>query len=109
MLGRRGVMRVTLVVDPQGLATVLPLYRTQLDDFSFKTGQTYAEFTKGDKIAKYGLTALVAGGAGAAAAKFGLFKMIGKFGKLIFFAILAFFASIFGKIKNLFPGNKKVK
>lgn len=109
LLGRRGVMRVTLVVDPQKLPAVLPTYRAKLDDFTFKAGQSYAEFTQGDKIAKYGLTALVAGGAGAAAAKFGLFKLIGKFGKVIFLAVLAFLAGIWTKIKSFFTrgsGNK---
>ena len=33
--------------------------------YSFKPGGLYAEFRAGDKIAKYGLTALVAGGVGA--------------------------------------------
>lgn len=106
LLSRRGVMRVTLVVDPQKLPAVLPIYRAKLDDFSFKAGQSYAEFTQGDKIAKYGLTALVAGSAGAAAAKFGLFKLIGKFGKVIFLAILAFFVGIWAKIKSFFTKGK---
>ena len=65
-------MRVTLVVNPEQLQAVLPVYTAQLDAFSFSSGETYAEFVQGDKIAKYGLTALVAGGAGAAAAKLGL-------------------------------------
>jgi len=106
LLGRQGVMRVTLVVDPQILTTVLPIYRTQLNEFSFKSGQTYAEFTQGDKIAKYGLTALVAGGAGAAAAKLGLFKIIGKFGKIIFLAVLAFLGVFWSKLKSLFTRNQ---
>lgn len=106
ILGRKGVMRVTLVVDPQGLSTILPVYRSNLDEFSFKSGQKYAEFIKGDKIAKYGLAALVAGGAGAAAAKLGIFQMLGKFGKAIVLAIVAFFAALWGRIKRLFTGNR---
>ncbi len=106
ILGRKGVMRVTLVVDPQGLSTVLPVYRTRLDKFAFKSGQKYAEFIQGDKIAKYGLTALVAGGAGAAAAKLGIFQMLGKFGKAIVLAIVAIFAALWGRIKKLFTGNR---
>jgi uncharacterized membrane-anchored protein len=107
ILGRKGVMRLTLVVDPQELSAVLPLYRTSMNNFSFQSGQKYAEFIKGDKIAQYGLTALVAGGAGAAAAKLGLFKIIGKFGKAIVVAIIAFFAALWSRIKRLFARKKE--
>jgi len=79
----------------------------RLDGFRFKSGEKYAEFTQGDKIAKYGLTALIAGGAGAAATKFGIFKFLGKFGKAIFLAIFAFFAAIWGKIKGIFKRTNK--
>ena len=55
---------------------------------------------KGDRVAEYGLTALVAGGVGAAAVKSGL---LGKIWKALVFAVLAvgaalkrFFASVFG-------------
>ena len=44
----------------------------------FKAGSRYAEFGQGDKIAAYGLTALVAGGAGAALAKSGLLSKMWK-------------------------------
>jgi len=104
LLGRRGVMKSTLVVDPETFDTVLPVYRSNLDGFAFKSGQTYAEFTKGDKIAKYGLTALVAGGAGAAAAKLGLFKILGKYFKVVIVAVVAFFAGILKFLKSLFGG-----
>ena len=107
LLGRRGVMRVTLVVDPERLATVLPIYRTQLNEFSFQSGQDYTAFIKGDKIASYGLTALVAGGAGVAAAKFGLFKILAKFGKVIFIAVLAFIGTFWSKLKGLFSRNNR--
>ena len=104
LLGRRGVMKTTLVVDPEAFDAVLPVYRSNLDGFEFNAGQTYAEFTKGDKIAKYGLTALVAGGAGAAAAKLGLFKILGKYFKVVIIAVIAFFAGIWRFIKSLFGG-----
>ena len=99
-------MRVTLVVDPQALVNVLPTYRSQLNGFSFKTGQDYASFIKGDKVASYGLTALVAGGAGVAAAKFGLFKILAKFGKVIFLAVLVFMGAFWSKLKNVFSRKK---
>jgi len=107
LLGRRGVMKSTLVVDPETFGAVLPLYRSNLDGFVFKSGQSYAEFTKGDKVAKYGLTALVAGGAGAAAAKLGLFKILGKYFKVVIVAVIAFFAGIWKFLKSLFSGGSR--
>jgi uncharacterized membrane-anchored protein len=104
LLGRRGVMKATLVVNPEIFSSVLPQYRAQLDNFVFKSGEKYAEYSQGDKIAKYGLTALVAGGAGAAAAKFGLFKFLGKYLKIIIIGLLAFLAAMWKKIKRLFSG-----
>jgi len=102
LLGRKGVMRATLVVDPESFEDVLPAYRANLDAFAFTTGNKYAEYVKGDKIAKYGLTALVAGGAGAAAAKLGLFKILAKYFKAIIIAVIAFFSALWKKIKNIF-------
>ncbi len=78
ILGRNGVMRVTLVVDPISLSTVLPTFSEHMEGFSYQSGQKYAEFRKGDKIAKYGLTGLVVGGAAAVAVKTGIFKWLWK-------------------------------
>jgi len=49
-------------------------------------GQRYAEFRPGDKIAEYGLAALITGGAAAVALKTGLFQ---KFWKLIVLGFVA--------------------
>lgn len=97
LLGRSGVMSVTLVSGEDQLQQILPEYNKLLDGFSYKTGHRYAEFRQGDKIAQYGLTALVVGGAATVAAKAGLFKYIGKFLVLIFVAIAAFFKGIWDK------------
>jgi uncharacterized membrane-anchored protein len=64
------------------------------------SGQKYSEFKEGDKIAKYGLAALVLGGAGAAALKFGFFQ---KFWKAIVFGGAALIAGI-GKLWNKITG-----
>ncbi|HQV34285.1 MAG TPA: DUF2167 domain-containing protein, partial [Calditrichia bacterium] len=37
ILGRRGVMRVTLVVNPESLDEVLPLYKNYLDGFAYQS------------------------------------------------------------------------
>lgn len=95
VLGRAGVMKATLVTDPDLLATTLPQFKTVLEGFSFKEGQKYAEFRKGDKMAEYGLAGLVVGGATAVAVKSGMFKWLWK---LIVVGVLA----VGGFLKKLF-------
>ena len=88
LLGRHGVMHVTLVCDPEELEAILPVYQKLLSGYTYKPGKTYGEYEEGDKVAAYGLTALVAGGALYGAAKLGLLAKFGAFfGK--FFKIIA--------------------
>lgn len=94
LLGREGVMKATLVANPNELAAILPAYQKLLDGYGYKPGHKYAEFRAGDKVAEYGLTALVAGGGLAVAAKSGL---LGKLWKLILVGVLA----VGGAIKAL--------
>lgn len=93
VLGREGVMSVTLVDEPQNLAKAKPAVDEVIAAFSYKPGKKYAEWVPGDKVAEYGLTALVAGGAGAAAVKLGLFgflaKLFAKAGKAVVLALAA--------------------
>lgn len=86
LLGRGGVMRVDLVMDPEQKASALPLFSSVIASHRFVPGHRYSEWRPGDKVAEYGLTALIAGGAGAAALKLGLF---GKLWKLIVAAFAA--------------------
>lgn len=101
LLGRRGVMEVTLVCDPTILAATLPQYQEVLGSFNYRTGETYAEYRQGDKVAQYGLAALVLGGAAAGAAKLGLFTWLAVFlkkaWKLVAFGVAAIAAAI-GKL-----------
>ncbi len=97
LLGRRGVMEATLLVKPEGLETELPIFRQTLKGFAFNAGEDYASWRDGDKVAEYGLAALVTGGAVAVAAKSGL---LGKLWKLIVAGIAALVAGaqkLFGK------------
>ncbi len=75
ILGRRGVLSMNLVTEPDSLEHDKPSVQTLLDSTAFVKGQTYADFQPGkDKSAGYGLAGLVlGGGALAAAAKFGIF------------------------------------
>jgi uncharacterized membrane-anchored protein len=101
ILGRGGVMRVVLVASPVDLTTAMPKYRTILSQFSYKPGSNYSEFKPGDKMAKYGLSALVVGGAAAVATKAGIFKWLWK-------AIVATAVGISAFVKRLF-GRKKTE
>lgn len=98
LLGRSGYISATLVTDPGALQADLPHVQTLLSGFSFERGKRYADFVNGDKVAEYGLTALIAGGAGAAAVKLGLFAWLGKLlakgGKLLAVAFVALVAGI---------------
>ena len=98
LLGRKGVMEVVLVLEPDQLTGTLPVFRNLLTGYSFSTGQTYAEYRPGDKVAKYGLAALVVGGAAVGAAKLGLFAslavLLKKAWKLVVLAVAAVAASI---------------
>ena len=64
--------------------------------FDYQKGETYGEYRKGDKILKYGLTGLIAGGGVALAAKSGLLKHLWKLLVIVGAAIAAFFKKIFG-------------
>lgn len=76
ILGRGGVMSVLLIANPDGLEPAIGELKSMLGNFSYLPGQRYAEYKPGDKIAKYGLAALITGGAAAIAVKTGFWKVI---------------------------------
>jgi uncharacterized membrane-anchored protein len=102
ILGRRGVLKSTLVSRPLTLNKYLPIYKDILAGFSYKSGWQYAEYRTGDKIAEYGLVALITGGAIAIAAKSGLLSILMKNIKWILFGLLAFFGTIWKFVRRLF-------
>jgi uncharacterized membrane-anchored protein len=108
ILGRRGVMEATLVANPDKLAAIVPTYKQLLTKFSYSAGSTYGEFQAGDKIAEYGLTALVAGGGLAVAAKTGLlakfFGLFAKLGKGAIVLVIGAFAAVKALFSRLFGG-----
>ncbi len=102
LLGRRGYVSATLVTDPQALQADLSHVQSLLGGFSYNEGNRYAEWKSGDKIAEYGLAALVAGGAGAAAMKLGLFAQLGKILAKGWKLVVVGFAALAGWVKRLF-------
>lgn len=100
LLGRRGVMSVTLVTGSNvDVTKVLPKVQGIISGFSFTPEQAYSAFKPGDKIAEYGLTALVAGGVIAVAAKSGI---LGKIWKFLVLGV----AALAGGVKKLFSRKK---
>lgn len=77
LLGRRGHMDAVLVSSPETLEKDIVEFKTMLKGFDYVAGERYSEWTQGDKVAAYGLGALVLGGAAAVATKKGLWAVLG--------------------------------
>ncbi len=112
VLGREGVMAVTYVDDPKNLPLARPAVDGVISAFQYKQGKRYAEWVPGDKVAEYGLTALVAAGAGAAAAKAGLFgalgKILAKSAKLVV-AVVVGIGAVLAKFWNALRGKASAR
>ena len=100
LLGRNGYMKVTLVSSPERFEEALQKFRNIESGFTYKQGYRYAEYRQGDKVAKYGLSALVVGGAAAAAAKGGMFKGLWKLLVAGGAAALVYLKNLFKKKEN---------
>jgi len=79
ILGRSGVMSAVLVSDVAALEQDTRDFKNALGKFTYNSGETYAEFKQGDKVAEYGLAALILGGAAAVATKKGFWAVLGGF------------------------------
>ncbi len=95
ILGRSGYTSAILVTAPETMEQDLLDFKQALLNFNYVSGEKYSEWKQGDKVAAYGLGALVLGGAAAAAASKGGFKAIGL-------AILVGIAALWAAIKRLF-------
>lgn len=76
ILGRRGHTDVVLVSDPSNLEKDIREFKTALKGFDYVPNEGYSEWKQGDKVAEYGLGALVLGGAAAIATKKGLWAVL---------------------------------
>lgn len=100
MLGRKGVLELNAVAGINQLGEIDQQVPQILGMVDFKEGNRYADFDpKVDKVATYGIAALVAGGI---AAKLGFFKLIWvfllaakKFVIIGIVAVMAFFKKLF--------------
>lgn len=90
-LGREGYISMNLVTGMNTIEAEKPIARTLLAALEYNDGKRYGDFNAAtDRVAEYGLAALIGG---AAAKKLGLFALIGaflaKFGKVIGIVVIA--------------------
>ncbi|HVH46768.1 MAG TPA: DUF2167 domain-containing protein [Labilithrix sp.] len=114
VLGRKGYVSVNLVTEPELLAR----YRNNGTDLlratTFVQGSRYEDFDSSkDKVAEYGLTGLVLGGAGVGIAKAAKIGLLAKFWKVILGiliagkkAVIAAFVGLAALVRKLFSGKK---
>ena len=107
ILGRRGTMNVDVILGPTEMGAVEPKFKALMTGFSFTTGNRYADFVEGNKVAEYGLTALIAGGATAVAIKTGLFARFWKLLVVLFIAIMGAIRRLWDSIKRFFSGDSR--
>jgi len=104
ILGRAGVMSVVLISAPDSLSGSIGEMKSTLSGFDYLPGQRYAEYKPGDKLAKYGLAALITGGAAAIAVKTGFWKVavtaIVAAWKFILAGVLALVAGLKNRFKR---------
>jgi len=105
ILGRRGVLELNAVASISDLPVIREQVQKTISQVDFNTGHRYADFNHTtDKMATYGVAALVAGGV---AGKMGLFKVI--LGVLIAakkIVIVGIFA-VYAGIKKMFTKTKE--
>jgi uncharacterized membrane-anchored protein len=99
LLGRRGVMHAILVSAPDRLTSDVAEFKASLGGYTFASGERYAEFRAGDRVAEYGLAALVLGGAAAVATKSGFVK---AFSKLIVVGVMGLGAAVLAFVRRMF-------
>lgn len=108
-LGRRGVLSLNAVAAMSQLEDIQKDMQAVLGFVEFNEGNRYTDYVDGtDKVAAYGIGALVAGGL---AAKAGLFKVLlaglfalKKFAILAVVAVVAFIKKLFGRRSNTGEG-----
>ena len=103
-LGREGYVSMNMVTDIQNVERLKPVAAELMSALKFDAGKNYSDFVEGtDKVAEYGLAALVAG---VAAKKLGFFALIAAFGLKFAKVILVALAGGAAVLGRLFKRNK---
>jgi len=108
ILGRHGVTNVILAAFPDNVDSAIVDLKKILHDFEYLPGEKYSEFKQGDRIAEFGLAALVAGGAAALATKKGFWAAIASFFAAMWKIIVPIFIIIIAKIGSIFRWIKSI-
>lgn len=115
VLGRAGFASLNLIDGAGNIEASKPSVAKLLAAIHYQPGARYEDFdSKKDKVAEYGLAALVVGGAGAAALKLVKIGLLAKFGGKLVALLIAFkkgiillFIAAFAFIKRIFKGGGK--
>src|SRR5262245_61820262 len=100
LLGREGYVSMNLVTDLKDVESQKPAARSLLAALEFDKGKAYGDFNAStDRVAEYGLAALVAG---AAAKKLGFFGLLAAFFAKFAKVILLGLAAVGGVAMKLF-------
>lgn len=102
ILGRRGYTSLVMVSSVQDMPAAEAELNKVLNGYHFNDGERYAEYKPGDKIAEYGLAALVLGGAAAIATKKGFWAVLASFFAAAWKFIVAALIGAGAWLKNLF-------
>jgi uncharacterized membrane-anchored protein len=104
LLGREGYVSMNLVTDLKAVESQKPTARQLLAALEFDKGKAYADFNSStDRVAEYGLAALIGG---VAAKKLGLFALIAAFA-VKFAKVIALGVAALGTLLWKFLGKKK--
>jgi uncharacterized membrane-anchored protein len=102
LLGRTGYESATLVSSPERLDHDVAQFKSVLSTFDFNGGEKYSEYRRGDRVAEFGLGALVLGGAAAVAAKTGFWKVLLAGLAASWKLVLGGIAAVVAAIKKMF-------
>lgn len=105
ILGRKGILVLNAVSSMNNLTNIKKSMSDIIGFTEFTKGNKYTDFNpSSDKIAEYGLTALILGGVAAKTGLFAkLFALIIAFKKILIFGVLA----VVGFVGKLFGRNKE--
>ena len=100
-LGRRGVVQANFIAGMDQLSQVREAAPEVMDMIFFTSGNQYADYQDGDRVAAYGIAGMVAGGA-VLAKKTGLIALVLVFAKKFAVVGLAAAAGLFGAARKFF-------
>ena len=109
LLGRRGHTSIVMAADAARLAEAQQALAGVLDGFEYKPGERYSEWLPGDKVAEYGLAALILGGAAAIATKKGFWAVLGGFFAAAWKFIVAAVVGVGAWLRKKFGGARQAE